>query len=68
MGNYSLLGFLKSCCDFISYVIDFITGRRQNQVNKINTDLQDQYNKIDQDKENNKQNDTQNRLDNLFKR
>ena len=63
----SYIGFFGKCWEFITYVINFFRGKKQEEANKINTTLQDEYNRIDQDKENNKQHDTQDRLDNLFK-
>jgi hypothetical protein len=65
--SYSWIGFLKKCWEFLVYVVNFFRGKKQNEVNKINEDLQHQYNKIDQDKEDNKQHDTEDRINNIFK-
>ena len=67
MINTSYASFLKKCWDFLKYLLDFFRDRKQEQVNKIDIDLQNQYNKIDQDKEDDKQNDTEDRLNNMFK-
>ena len=67
MPDTSYISFFKLCYKFIIDVINFFRGRKQEEVDKVNVDLQNDYNKIDQDKEDGKQNNTQDRLNNLFK-
>ena len=63
----SYISFFEKCWQFLSYVINFLRGRKQDEINKANTVLENDYNEIDKDKEKEKQDDTQNRLNNLFK-
>ena len=67
MPNTSYISFFKKCWEFLVYIVSFFRGRKQEEVDKVNVDLQNDYNKIDQDKEDGKQNNTQDRLNNLFK-
>lgn len=63
----SYIIFFRKCWDFLTYIIDFFRGKKQDKINTINNSLQNEYDKIDQNKEDNKQDDTENRLNNLFK-
>ncbi len=65
--TYKWTSFLKKCWEFLVYAVNFFRGKKQNEANKINEDLQNQYDKIDQDKEDNKQHDTEDRINNIFK-
>lgn len=65
--SYRWTSFLKKCWEFMIYVINFFRGKKQNQVDKVNEDLRHDYNKIDQDKENKKQDEIKDRLNDMFK-
>ena len=68
IGNsYSVFSLLKKCWSFLIDIINFFRGKKQQEANNANIDLQNQYNKIDQDKEDGKQNNTEDRLNNMFK-
>jgi len=67
MPDTSYVSFIGKCWEFLKYIFSFFSARKQEEVNKIDTNLQEDYNKIDQDKENGKQDNTADRLNNLFK-
>lgn len=65
--NYSYISFLKKCYEFLAWIFDFFRGRKKQENDKINIDLKNEYNKIDKEKENNKEDTIENRLNNMFK-
>jgi len=65
--SYSWISLLKKFWNFLIDIINFFRGKKQQEANNANIDLNNQYGKIDQDKENGKQNNTEDRLNNLFK-
>jgi len=65
--NYSYLNFLKKCYEFLAWIFDFIRGRKKQNNDQANTDLQEGYDKIDKDKESKKEDGVEDRLNNMFK-
>ena len=65
--SYSWISLLKKFWNFIIDIINFFRNKKQQQAINANTELQNEYNKIDQDKDNGKQNNTENRLNDMFK-
>jgi len=58
-----------SIWELIVYIINFIFNRsklQQQEIEKINENLQDKYNEIDKEKEDKQDENLEDRLDNMF--
>ena len=65
--SYSWFSLIKKFWNFLIDIINFFRGKKQQEATTANTELQNEYNKIDRDKGNGKQNNTEDRLNNMFK-